>query len=224
MGEGRSWGGVPWVRGCYGVGRGTWVGGGPMGWGGVPWGGVGVPWGGLWDRQGWGDPKGSGSGGGPMGWPWCWQAPMGAQTSQPSFNSTQLPPSAPPGPDCTPLETPPSPPCAPSPCLNGGTCRQLGEGTFDCACLPGGCWHPWVLLGGAGVPGTGRESLGQVGGPWRWVGVPEGPWKWGVGSLGDCWHGVGVPGVVHGSGWRVLGTGWGVPGTGRGSLVVGEGP
>lgn len=28
-------------------------------------------------------------------------------------------------------------PCAPSPCRNGGTCRQSSDVTYDCACLPG---------------------------------------------------------------------------------------
>ncbi|XP_045669526.1 notch homolog 2 N-terminal-like protein C isoform X2 [Ursus americanus] len=27
-------------------------------------------------------------------------------------------------------------PCAPSPCVNGGTCRQTGDFTFECNCLP----------------------------------------------------------------------------------------
>ncbi|XP_054524607.1 notch homolog 2 N-terminal-like protein A isoform X2 [Pan troglodytes] len=27
-------------------------------------------------------------------------------------------------------------PCAPSPCVNGGTCRQTGDFTFECSCLP----------------------------------------------------------------------------------------
>lgn len=31
----------------------------------------------------------------------------------------------------------PTVPCAPSPCRNGGTCRQSSDTTYDCACLPG---------------------------------------------------------------------------------------
>lgn len=52
-------------------------------------------------------------------------------------------------------------PCAPSPCVNGGTCRQTGDFTFECNCLPG--------KESLQCPGIGGYTSSTEGGWWVWL-------------------------------------------------------